>query len=109
MALTLLSEQPMPLASLGEPAHLTVALGQPEQRHAFHVRHPVSGQKLWHYEQTLCLVQGLVYLPMNAGPGWSSELVAYTLLDSLPACGTALGSENTGRLEVICWGVSAVV
>lgn len=66
-------------------------------------------QKLWLYEQTLCLVQGLVYLPMNAGPGWSSGLVAYGLLGFLLPHPTALGSEDTGRLKVVCWRASAVV
>jgi hypothetical protein len=83
-----------------------VAQGQLEQRHACPVRYPVPGQKLWICEQTLCLVQGLVYLPMNAGPGWSSGLVADALLDSPLPHPTALGSENTGRLEVICWRMS---
>lgn len=49
----------------------------------------MPGQKLQLYEQTLILVEGLVYLPMNADPGWSSVLVEYALLgflSALPLC-----------------------
>lgn len=46
---------------------------------------------------------------MNAGPGWSSGLVAYGLLGFLLPHPTALGSEDTGRLKVVCWRASAVV
>lgn len=66
-----------------------MAQGQLEQRHACSVRQPVPGQKLQLYEQTLILVEGLVYLPMNADPGWSSVLVEYALLgfpSALPLC-----------------------
>lgn len=49
----------------------------------------MPGQKLQLCEQTLILVEGLVYLPMNADPGWSSVLVEYALLgfpSALPLC-----------------------